>query len=273
MSMFGQPMGQPRQLILESAAGIAGNGIATISGDNSFSLVAHLPQPSVISSAPSVYAAYLVDEKGSSGFCAGTLSSAGSGMYQLRFRSQVPLVHYDKVIVSLENPQVVRHYPQGPILLQVKPGLLAGMGMGGLAFLEPLKKAGGTVFGKAAGFVKGRAGGIFGRKQEKNQVENQMQIQEETQVQQIQPQQQQPPQQPQHQYQQQAIPQQDFRQLQRYQVQNQQAQRFPRQDYQQTRYNPQNNPQNNAQNYPYPNYPLPTPGQYQNTQIPGNPPE
>lgn len=178
MSMFGQPMDQTRQLILESAAGIAGNGIATIGADNSFSLIAHLPQPSVLSSVPSVYAAYLVDAKGSNGFCAGTLSSAGSGMYQLRFRSQVPLVHYDKVIISLENPQAVMHYPQGPVLLQVKPGFLAGMGIGGLAFLEPLKKVGGTVFGKAAGFVRGRAGGILKHKQEENQMSDQIQEQD-----------------------------------------------------------------------------------------------
>jgi hypothetical protein len=176
-------MDQPRQLILESAAGIAGNGIATIGGDNSFSIIAHLPQPNVLSAAPSVYAVYLVDAKGSNGFCAGTLSSAGSGMYQLRFRSQVPLVHYDKVIISLENPQAVMHYPQGPVLLQVKPGFLAGMGiggigaLGGLAFLEPLKKVSGTVFGKAAGFVKDRAGGILKHKQEPDQMTNQIQDQ------------------------------------------------------------------------------------------------
>lgn len=142
----------PRQLSLVASQGFSGNGMASIGMDNSFSVIAHLPPPHSFSPyAPAVYAAYLVDEKGKNGFYAGTLRAAGGGMYQMYFRSPVPLVHYDKVVVSLEHPQGIGQFPQGPIIMKVKEGLFDSMG--------PVKRVGGNIWGKVKGFVSSRFGG------------------------------------------------------------------------------------------------------------------
>jgi len=147
----GNPMG-PRQLNLVASEGFSGNGMATIGMDNTFSVIAHLPPPHNFSPyAPAVYAAYLVDSKGKNGFYAGTLKAAGNGMYQASFRSPVPLVHYNKVVVSLESPQGIGQAPQGPIVMKVKEGLFDGLG--------PVKKIGGDMWGKVKGFVGNRFGG------------------------------------------------------------------------------------------------------------------
>lgn len=152
----GTPAGGPRQLILVPQQGFSGNGMATIGMDNTFSILAHLPAPHTLSPrAPAVYAAYLVDGKGKNGFYAGTLRPAGNGMFQASFRSPVPLVHYDKVVISLESPQAIMQAPQGPIIMKVKQGMLDG----GLA---PVKKVGGDMWGKVKGFVGNR----FGKKSE-----------------------------------------------------------------------------------------------------------
>jgi hypothetical protein len=145
------PMG-PRQLALVPAEGVSGNGMATIGLDNTFSLLAHLPPPHNMSPyAPAVYAAYLVDSKGKNGFYAGTLRPAGNGMYQVNFRSPVPLVHFNKVVVSLESPQGIGQAPQGPIVMKVKEGLLDSLG--------PVRKIGGDMWGKVKGSVGSRFGG------------------------------------------------------------------------------------------------------------------
>ncbi|NLI93405.1 MAG: hypothetical protein GX434_14840 [Peptococcaceae bacterium] len=150
----GDPMG-PRQLTLIPSEGFSGNGMATIGMDNSFSLIAHLPPPHTFSPyAPAVYAAYLVDGKGKNGFYAGTLKAAGNGMYQANFKSPVPLVHYNRVVVSLESPQGIGQAPQGPIVMKVKEGLLDGFG--------PVKKMGGDMWGKVKGFIGNRIGGNKG---------------------------------------------------------------------------------------------------------------
>lgn len=148
----GQAINQPRQLILEPAqAGISANGIATISPDNLFTCIANLPSPNTLTGQVNgTYAAYLVDEKGSSGFLAGVLRPVGSGVYQTQFRSQVPLLHYSRVLITVENPQNLGHVPNGPIVLQVKQP------MGASRFLNPVKKAGGSVWQKISGFVRGR---------------------------------------------------------------------------------------------------------------------
>jgi hypothetical protein len=148
----GQVVNQPRQLILEPAqAGISANGIATISPDNLFTCIANLPSPNTLmGQGYGTYAAYLVDEKGSTGFLAGILRSVGSGVYQTQFRSQVPLLHYNRVLITIENPQRIGHVPAGPIILQVKQP------MGPSRFLSPVKKAGGSVWQKISGFVRGR---------------------------------------------------------------------------------------------------------------------
>lgn len=147
----GDPMG-PRQLTMVAAEGFSGNGMATIGMDNTFSLIAHLPPPHTLSPySPAVYAAYLVDGKGKNGFYAGPLKAAGNGMYQANFRSPVPLVHYNRVVVSLESPQGIGQAPQGPIVMKVKEGLLDGLG--------PVKKMGGDMWGKVKGFVGNRFGG------------------------------------------------------------------------------------------------------------------
>lgn len=148
----GQAANMPRQLILEpSQAGIAANGIATITPDNMFTCIANLPSPNTLSSQGyGTYAAYLVDEKGSTGFLAGILRPVGSGVYQTQFRSQVPLMHYTRVLITLENPQQLAQVPNGPIVLQVKQS------MGASRFLVPVKKAGGSIWQKISGFVRGR---------------------------------------------------------------------------------------------------------------------
>lgn len=139
-----------RQLNLTSLEGFTGNGIATIGVDNTFSVLAHMPPPHAVSPYPAVYAAYLVDSRGKNGFFAGILRPAGNGMYQAYFRSPVPLVHYDKVVVSLENPQTIAQTPQGPIVMKVKEGFLDGLG--------PVKKIGSNVWGRLKGFVANRTG-------------------------------------------------------------------------------------------------------------------
>ncbi len=155
----GNPMG-PRQLNLVASEGFTGNGMATIGMDNTFSVIAHLPPPHSFSPyAPAVYAAYLVDGKGKNGFYAGTLKAAGNGMYQANFRSPVPLVHYNRVVVSLESPQGIGQAPQGPIVMKVKEGLFDSLG--------PVKKVGGDMWGKVKGFVGNR----FGHKEETPEVQ------------------------------------------------------------------------------------------------------
>jgi len=151
LSSYSAPMG-PRHLNLVPVDGFSGNGMASIGLDNTFSVIAHLPPPHTVSSYPAVYAAYLVDAKGQNGFYAGTLKPVGNGMYQTSFRSPVPLVHYDKVIVSLESPQSIMQSPQGPIVMKVKEGLFGGG-------LEPVKKVGGELWGRVKGFIGNRIGG------------------------------------------------------------------------------------------------------------------
>ena len=147
----GNPLG-PRTLNLVASEGISGNGMATIGLDNTFSILAHLPPPHTLNPyAPAVYAAYLVDKKGQNGFYAGTLRAVGNGMYQAYFRSPVPLIHYDKVVVSLESPQGITQVPRGPIVLKVKPGMLDSFG--------PVRKMGSDMWGRVKGFVGKRFGG------------------------------------------------------------------------------------------------------------------
>lgn len=146
---------QPRQFILESAqAGMASNGIATISLDNVFTCIANLPAPNtLIGQGFGTYAVYLVDNKGQTGFLAGILRSVGNGVYQTQFRSQVPLTHYSRVLITVENPQNLGHVPQGPIVLQVKQP------SGPSRFLTPVKNAGGSVWKKISGLIQRKAGG------------------------------------------------------------------------------------------------------------------
>lgn len=143
--------GQPRQMILQAAQqGIYGNGIATISPDNSFMLIANLPPPHTFAQSiglrgPVVYASYLVEKSGKTGFLAGVLTPVGNGVYRAQFRSPVPLHSYDKVVISIENPQQLGQAPFGPIILKVKEPL-------GLAsFLNPVKSLAGSVRSKVAG--------------------------------------------------------------------------------------------------------------------------
>lgn len=146
----GGPVG-PQQFNLVASEGFTGNGMATIGTDNSFSVIAHLPPVHTVSPhAPAVYAAYLVDAKGKNGFYAGTLKPAGNGVYQANFRSPVPLAHYNKVVVSMENPQGISQAPQGPIVMKVKGGLLEGFG--------PAKEKGSEMWGKVKGFFNERFG-------------------------------------------------------------------------------------------------------------------
>lgn len=203
-----------RQLTLVAAEGFSGNGMATIGGDNTFSLLAHLPPTSTMSPySPAVYAAYLVDSRGQNGFYAGTLRPAGNGMFQTQFRSPVPLVHFDKVVVSMESPQRIAQAPQGPIVMMVKSGgLLAG--------LAPVKKIGGNAWGKVKGFIGNRFGG------------------KEEQI----PQEQYPQQQyPQQQYPQQQYPQQQYPQ--QYSQQQYPPRQYPAQPYPAQQYRPQSPPQ------------------------------
>lgn len=148
----GMPLAQARQLILEPAqAGIAANGVATISPDNVFTCIANLPSPNtLISQGYGTYAAYLVDEKGQTGFLAGILRPVGNGAYQTQFRSQVPLAHYSRVIITIENAQQLSHVPRGPIVLQVKQPA------GPIRFLSPVKKAGSSVWKKVTGLFQGK---------------------------------------------------------------------------------------------------------------------
>ncbi|MHB1651853.1 MAG: hypothetical protein ACYCVD_05155 [Desulfitobacteriaceae bacterium] len=154
---YGGGFPQSRQLILQAAGeGINGNGVATISPDNTFVMVANLPPPQTFQTAGypgggrgnAVYASYLVDKKGKSGFFAGVLSPVGSGVYRTQFRSQVPLDPYERVVVSVENPQQIGQAPNGPIILTVKGPT------GPIAFLTPFKNAAGSVWGKISGFTK-----------------------------------------------------------------------------------------------------------------------
>lgn len=145
-----QGIPQARQFILEATqAGINANGIATITPDNVFSCIANLPSPNTLSGqGVGTYAAYLVDNKGQTGFLAGVLRPVGNGVYQAQFRSQVPLAHYSRVIISVENVQQLGHVPRGPIILQVKQP------MGPVRFLTPIKNAGGSVWKRLSGLVQ-----------------------------------------------------------------------------------------------------------------------
>ncbi|KGP74972.1 hypothetical protein JT05_13235, partial [Desulfosporosinus sp. Tol-M] len=145
--------GQARQLILQAAQqGIIGNGVATISPDNSFLLIANLPAPQTFlgQGQTGMYASYLVDDKGKTGFLAGVLRSVGNGVYRAHFHSQVPLHHYSRVVVSVENPAQLGQAPNGPIILKVKEP------MGMMTFLTPMKNTATTVWGKISGLINGR---------------------------------------------------------------------------------------------------------------------
>lgn len=146
--------GKARQLILQATQpGFPGNGIATISPDNQFNIVANLPAPHTLSGQSGAsYVAYLVDEKGKSGFPVGVLRPVSSGVYQTSFQSQVPLTHYNKAIISLESSPQLSGAPNGPILLKVKEGF----GGGAAAFLTPVGNGAKSVWGKLTGLVKGR---------------------------------------------------------------------------------------------------------------------
>jgi len=142
---------QPRQLILQAAQeGISGNGVATISPDNSFLLIANLPTPQTFlgHGQPGVYASYLVDDKGKTGFLVGTLRQVGNGVYRAHFQSPVPLHHYSRVVVSAESPTQLGQAPKGPIILKVKDP------MGVMSFLRPMKSTATTLWEKVTGFIK-----------------------------------------------------------------------------------------------------------------------
>ena len=144
---------QTRQLILEAAQqGIIGNGVATISSDNTFLLIANLPAPQTFlaQGQTGMYASYLVDDKGKTGFLVGVLRSVGNGVYRAHFQSPVPLHHYSRVVVSVENPAQLSQAPNGPIILKVKEPL------GVMTFLTPMKNTATTVWGKISGLVKSR---------------------------------------------------------------------------------------------------------------------
>ena len=146
-------MSQTRQFILQaSQEGIYGNGVATISPDNSFLLIANLPVPQTFlgQGQSGVYAAYLVDDKGRTGFLVGVLRPVGNGVYRAQFQSQVPLHYYSRVVVSVENPAQVGQAPNGPIILKVKEP------MGMMTFLTPMKNTATTVWGKISGLISGR---------------------------------------------------------------------------------------------------------------------
>ncbi len=158
-SAAGQPMfyggGQSRQLILQAAQqGFPGNGIATISPNNQFNIVANLPAPHTLvgQGQKASYVAYLVDEKGKSGFPVGILRPIENGVYQTSFQSPVPLNHYNKAIISLENSGQMNNVPTGPIVLKVKEGFGGGAG----AFLAPVGRSAKSVWGRITGLVKGR---------------------------------------------------------------------------------------------------------------------
>ncbi|EHQ91959.1 hypothetical protein [Desulfosporosinus youngiae] len=145
--------GQARQLILQPAQeGVSGNGVATISPDNSFLLIANLPPPQTFLGygQPAVYAAYLVDDKGKTGFLVGSLRQVGNGVYRAHFQSPVPLHHYSRVVVSAESPAQLGHVPKGPLILKVKDS------MGVMTFLRPMKTTATTIWGKITGFISSR---------------------------------------------------------------------------------------------------------------------
>ena len=145
--------GQARQLILQAAQeGINGNGVATISPDNSFLLIANLPPPQTFIGygQPAVYASYLVDDKGKTGFLVGPLRQVGNGVYRAHFQSPVPLHHYSRVVVSAESPTQLGQAPKGPLILKVKDP------MGVMTFLRPVKTTASSVWGKITGFISGR---------------------------------------------------------------------------------------------------------------------
>lgn len=149
----GYYQGQARQLILQAAQqGIIGNGVATISADNSFLLVANLPAPQTFlgQGQTGMYASYLVDDKGKTGFLVGVLRSVGNGVYRAHFQSPVPLHHYSRVVVSVENPAQLGQSPNGPIILKVKEP------MGIMTFLTPMKNTATTVWGKISGLINSR---------------------------------------------------------------------------------------------------------------------
>jgi len=144
---------QARQLILQPAQDrVSGNGVATISPDNSFLLIANLPPPQTFLGygQPAVYAAYLVDEKGKTGFLVGTLRQVGNGVYRAHFQSPVPLHHYGRVVVSAESPSQLGQVPNGPLILKVKDS------MGVMTFLGPMKTTAATIWGKITGFISSR---------------------------------------------------------------------------------------------------------------------
>ena len=148
-----QAPAQARQLILEAAQqGIIGNGVATISPDNSFLLIANLPAPQTFlaQGQTGMYASYLVDDKGKTGFLVGVLRSVGNGVYRIHFQSQVPLHHYSRVVVSVENPVRLGQAPYGPIILKVKEP------MGMMTFLTPMKNTATTIWGKISGLINSR---------------------------------------------------------------------------------------------------------------------
>jgi len=145
--------GQARQLILQAAQeGINGNGVATISPDNSFLLIANLPTPQTFLGIgqPGVYAAYLVDDKGKSGFLVGPLRQVGNGVYRAHFQSPVPLHHYDRVVVSAEHPTQLGQAPNGPLILKVKDP------MGVMTFLRPMKTTATSIWGKITGLFNNK---------------------------------------------------------------------------------------------------------------------
>lgn len=145
--------GQARQLILQAAQeGVSGNGVATISPDNSFLLIANLPTPQTFlgTGQPGIYAAYLVDEKGKTGFLVGPLRQVGNGVYRAHFQSPVPLHHYNRVVVSAENPALLGQAPNGPLILKVKDP------MGVMTFLRPMKTTASSIWGKITGLINGR---------------------------------------------------------------------------------------------------------------------
>ena len=145
--------GQSRQLILQAAQeGINGNGVATISPDNSFLLIVNLPPPQMFlgQGQTGMYATYLVDDKGRTGFLAGVLRPVGNGVYRAQFQSPVPLHHYSRVVVSVENPAQLGQAPNGPIILKVKEP------MGVMTFLTPMKTTATSIWGKISGLISGR---------------------------------------------------------------------------------------------------------------------
>ncbi|WP_407306708.1 hypothetical protein [Desulfosporosinus sp. SB140] len=150
---FQPGMNQPRQLVLQAAQeGIMGNGVATISPDNSFLLIANLPPPQTFLAQGQVgqYAAYLVDDKGRTGFLAGVMRPVGNGVYRTHFQSQVPLHPYSRTVVSVESLSQLGQAPNGPIILKVKEP------MGVMTFLTPMKNTASSVWGKISNLISGR---------------------------------------------------------------------------------------------------------------------